>query len=64
LFENDNSYIGAHYITSNIPIFLNAKFVCSVNKYQPPQPQSVETVFGQGEGQSQQTGDGASKHKI
>jgi len=64
LFDNDNSHIGAHYITNNIPTFLNTEAVCSVDKYQPSQPQGVETVFGQGEGQSQQTGDGASKHKI
>jgi len=37
LFGNDNIHNGAHYIASNIPIVLNAKFVCSVDKYQPPQ---------------------------
>jgi len=36
LFGNDNIHNEAHYAATNIPIFLNAKFVCSVDKYQLP----------------------------
>jgi len=37
LSGNDNINIEAHYVASNIPIFLKiAEFHCSVNKYQSP----------------------------
>jgi len=55
LFDNDNIYYGAHYDTSNISIFLNTEFVCSVNKYQPPQWRGNGFWAGRGR---------ARKHKI
>jgi len=53
LFGNDNMYYGTHYVESNIPIFLNAEFVCSVDSSLG----DVGAVFGQGEG-------GVRKHNI
>jgi len=36
LSGNDNIHDEAHYVASNIPIFLkNAEFACSVDKYKP-----------------------------
>jgi len=37
LFGNGNIYNEAHYVASNISIFLNAEFICSVDEYQPSQ---------------------------
>jgi len=36
LSDNDNIFNEAHYVASNIPIFVlkNVEFVCSVDKYQ------------------------------
>jgi len=37
LSGNESIYNEAHYVASNIPIFLkNAESVCNVDKYQPP----------------------------
>jgi len=36
LFGNDNIHNEAHYVANNIPIFLDAEFVCSVNIHQLP----------------------------
>jgi len=33
LLGNDNFHNEAHYVASNISIFLNAEFVCSVGNY-------------------------------
>jgi len=43
-------YNEAHYVASNI-LFFNAKFVCSVDKYQPPHLQWCRNDFWTGRGQ-------------
>jgi len=53
LFGNEYIYNEAYYVVNSIPIFLNAEFVCSVDKYQPPKWRG--NGFWTGRRQSQKT---------